>query len=60
LQIRDDGRGISSGAAEAAAAGGHLGIPGMRARAHHAAGTIEIASEPGIGKTVRALLPITS
>lgn len=58
LEIRDDGRGMQSGAAEAAAADGHLGIVGMRARAHRTEGTIEIASEPGHGTTVRASLPI--
>ncbi len=60
LEIRDDGRGMHSGAAEAAAADGHLGIVGMRARAHRTEGTIEIASEPGQGTTVRASLPITA
>ena len=60
LQIRDDGRGMASGVAEAAAADGHLGIAGMKARAHHAAGAIEIDSEPGRGTTVRVSLPITS
>src|ERR1700694_5582477 len=58
LEIRDDGRGMESCAAEAAAADGHLGIVGMRARAHRTEGTIEIASEPGHGTTVRASLPI--
>ncbi|MDB4875113.1 MAG: Adenylate cyclase, partial [Gemmatimonadetes bacterium] len=53
LEIRDDGRGMHSGAAEAAAADGHLGIVGMRARAHRTEGTIEIASEPGHGTIVR-------
>jgi signal transduction histidine kinase len=60
LQIRDDGRGMRSGVVEAAAANGHLGIAGMRARAHSAAGTMEIASEPGRGTTVRVSLPIPS
>jgi len=60
LQIRDDGRGIRSGAAEVAAANGHMGIAGMKARAQRAAGTLEIASEPGWGTTVQVSLPITS
>ncbi len=60
LQVRDDGRGMQSGVAEAAAANGHLGIAGMRARAHRVAGTMEIASEPRRGTTVRVSLPITS
>jgi signal transduction histidine kinase/ligand-binding sensor domain-containing protein len=60
LQVRDDGRGMTPGAPEAAATNGHLGIAGMRARAHRAAGTLEIASEPGLGTTVQASLPIGS
>jgi signal transduction histidine kinase/ligand-binding sensor domain-containing protein len=60
LQIRDDGRGMHSGVAEAAAAEGHLGIAGMASRAHRAGGTMEIASESGRGTTVQASLPITS
>jgi signal transduction histidine kinase len=58
LQTRDDGRGMQSGVAEAAAAGGHLGIAGMKARAQSAAGTMEILSEPGRGTTIRVSLPI--
>jgi signal transduction histidine kinase len=60
LQIRVDGRGMRSGVAETAAANGHLVLAGMRARAHSAAGTMEMASEPGRGTTVRVSLPITS
>ena len=58
LQIRDDGRGISVGTAEAAAMDGHLGISGMRARAQRAGGTIDIASGPSRGTTVRLSLPV--
>jgi signal transduction histidine kinase len=58
LQIEDDGRGMENGAAETAAANGHLGIAGMRARAQSASGTLEIASEPGRGTIVRVSLPI--
>jgi signal transduction histidine kinase len=58
LQVRDDGRGMQSSVAEAAAANGHLGIAGMRARAHRVAGTMEIVSEPGRGTTIRVSLPI--
>jgi signal transduction histidine kinase len=58
LQIRDDGSGMQNGVAEAAAVDGHLGIAGMRARAQSAAGTMEIASEPGRGTTIRVSLPI--
>jgi signal transduction histidine kinase len=58
LQIRDDGRGMQNGAAEAAAADGHLGIAGMKARAQSTDGTMEIVSEPGRGTTIRVSLPI--
>jgi signal transduction histidine kinase len=58
LQIRDDGRGMQNGVAEAAAVDGHLGIAGMKARAHSTAGTMEIVSEPGRGTTIRVSLPI--
>jgi len=57
LQIADDGRGISPSAIEAAASDGHLGISGMRARARQAAGTMDIASQPGSGTSVRLTLP---
>jgi signal transduction histidine kinase len=58
LQIQDDGRGISAGTAEAAAMDGHLGISGMRARAHRVGGTVDIASGPGGGTIVRLSLPV--
>lgn len=51
---------MAPGAAEAAAIAGHLGIAGMKTRAQRAAGTVEIASEPGRGTTVQATLPIGS
>jgi signal transduction histidine kinase len=60
LEVRDDGRGMPPGTAEAAANNGHLGIVGMRERVQRAGGTIEIASEPGRGTTVRASLPMRS
>ena len=43
---------------EAAAAGEHLGIAGMRDRAQRAGGKLEITSEPGRGTTVSVSLPI--
>jgi signal transduction histidine kinase/ligand-binding sensor domain-containing protein len=60
LQVRDNGRGMQRGVADAAAANGHLGIVGMRARAHRVAGTMEIVSEPQRGTTVRVCLPIVA
>ncbi|MGI8519376.1 MAG: diguanylate cyclase, partial [Actinomycetota bacterium] len=41
-----------------AAAGEHLGIAGMRDRAHRADGKLDITSEPGHGTTVSPSLPI--
>jgi signal transduction histidine kinase len=50
LEVRDDGQGFSS---EPAAPEGHYGLTGMRERAAAIGGTLDIASEPGIGTTVR-------
>jgi signal transduction histidine kinase/ligand-binding sensor domain-containing protein len=58
LQVRDDGRGMPPGAAEAAATDGHLGLAGMRARADRVAGSLQVTSAPGQGTIVRASLPI--
>jgi signal transduction histidine kinase len=58
LRVVDDGTGIPPGAMDAAAAGEHLGIAGMRDRAHRAGGKLDITSEPGRGTTVSASLPI--
>jgi ligand-binding sensor domain-containing protein/signal transduction histidine kinase len=57
LRVADDGTGIRPGAMDAAAAGEHLGIAGMRDRAQRAGGTLDISSEPGRGTTVTASLP---
>ena len=57
LRVVDDGTGIPPGAMDAAAAGEHLGIAGMRDRAQRAGGTLDITSEPGHGTTVSAMLP---
>ena len=58
LRVVDDGTGLLPGAVDAAAAGEHLGIAGMRDRAHKAGGTLDITSEPGRGTTVSVSLPI--
>ena len=59
LAIQDDGRGFNPAATlEAAAAGGHLGIVGMRERARAGGGTFKLASQPGKGTTVEIELPI--
>ena len=58
LRVADDGPGIPAGAIDAAAAGEHLGIAGMRDRTQRAGGTLEIASVPGRGTTVSMSLPV--
>ena len=59
LAIQDDGRGFDTAATlEAAAAGGHLGIVGMRERARAGGGTFKLESQPGKGTTVEIELPI--
>jgi signal transduction histidine kinase/ligand-binding sensor domain-containing protein len=58
LRVADDGTGIPSGAMEAAVAGEHLGIAGMRERAQRAGGSLDLISEPGRGTTVSVSLPI--
>jgi signal transduction histidine kinase len=58
LRVVDDGTGIPPGALDAAAAGEHLGIAGMRDRAQRAGGRLDITSEPGRGATVSVSLPI--
>lgn len=56
LEVRDDGRG---GASERAAgpARGHFGLTGMKERAAAIGGTLEIASAPGEGTTIRLSAP---
>jgi signal transduction histidine kinase len=58
LRVADDGTGIPAGAIDAAAAGEHLGIAGMRDRAQLAGGRLDIATDPGHGTTVSVSLPI--
>ncbi len=58
LRVADDGTGIQPGALDAAAAGEHLGIAGMRDRAQRGGGTLDVTSEPGRGTTVSLSLPI--
>lgn len=51
VRARDDGRG-----AEAVAAG--RGLAGMRARLESAGGSLEVATRPGMGFSVAALVPV--
>jgi signal transduction histidine kinase len=56
VQVRDDGRGFSAGSLPGASQ--RLGLLGMQERVKLVAGELTIASEPGRGTTVRALIPL--
>ena len=56
VEIRDDGIGFDAGADYP----GHLGLRSMRERAARLGGTLEVASEPGSGTTVRVRIPSDS
>ena len=61
LRVSDDGVGFSAvGHQSVAVNGGGIGISGMRERAIHLDGSLEINSEPGMGTTVLVRLPISS
>ncbi len=73
LEVRDDGQGLAAAAAGAAVASASaaarpqfaasptgFGVPGMRERAELLGGSLEIASPPGRGTTVRLTLPLTA
>jgi len=57
LEVRDDGRGFAGseepGHNQERDGLGHYGLTGMRERAAAIGGTLEVASEPGVGTTVR-------
>ena len=53
LTVTDDGVGFDT----TAPAPGHLGQHTMRERAHAAGGTLQVASSPGQGTVVRAVVP---
>jgi signal transduction histidine kinase len=55
VSVADDGRGFDVGLADDRP--GHLGLPGMRDRAAVAGGSVDVASRPGSGTTVRLWLP---
>lgn len=55
VEVADGGTGFD---VEAAAAGGHLGLAGMRERAEILGGTFSVQSAPGSGTIVRASLPL--
>jgi signal transduction histidine kinase len=57
LRVRDDGHGFDP-AAPAPAAGGGLGLPGMRERVAGLGGTLTLTSAPGAGTEVRVQVPV--
>jgi ligand-binding sensor domain-containing protein/signal transduction histidine kinase len=57
LDIQDDGCGFDPPPARLADSG-HFGILGMRERMEQIWGTLEVASSPGNGTTIRAHLPL--
>jgi signal transduction histidine kinase len=56
LTVRDDGRGFTPGS-QLGPDQGHFGLSGMRERVERLGGTLSIDSQPGIGTTVRAVVP---
>jgi signal transduction histidine kinase len=59
VEISDDGRGFDPEAARARARSGqHLGLLGMAERVRSAGGELDLQSEPGVGSTVRARVPL--
>jgi signal transduction histidine kinase/ligand-binding sensor domain-containing protein len=54
LDVRDDGQGFATDAAQAP---GHFGLTGMRERAAAIGGILEVTSDPGRGTTVRLQAP---
>ena len=55
-EVEDDGRGFAT-ERPFSDEGQGLGLVGMRERARHAGGTLEIDSAPGSGTRVRVTLP---
>jgi signal transduction histidine kinase/ligand-binding sensor domain-containing protein len=58
LEVRDDGRGLSSIEADQARKHGHFGLGGMRDRAIHLGGRCEVRPRPGGGTIVALELPL--
>jgi signal transduction histidine kinase len=55
VEVRDDGRGFDP---REAAANGHFGLVGMRERAGALRASLTIESAPGIGTTIRVVIPV--
>jgi signal transduction histidine kinase/ligand-binding sensor domain-containing protein len=57
LRIRDDGKGIDPDERLRAERTGHWGLRGMRERAEHLGGELEVWSEPGAGTEIDLRIP---
>ena len=60
VSIVDNGVGFAQKRRAEAAAGGHLGLVGMRERLVHLSGTFTVESTPGKGTTVRLRIPMAN
>ena len=59
LSIADDGRGFDvASTSRQAVHDGHLGLVGMHERLGRVGGTLSLVSKPGVGTTVKCLVPI--
>ena len=57
LRVRDDGKGIDPDELVRAERTGHWGLKGMRERAVHLGGELEVWSEPGAGTEIELRVP---
>jgi signal transduction histidine kinase/ligand-binding sensor domain-containing protein len=57
MRIRDDGKGIDPELEAQADRTGHWGLKGMRERAEHLGGELEVWSEPGAGTEIELRVP---
>ena len=57
IRIRDDGKGMDSDERLKAERSGHWGLRGMRERAEHLGGELEVWSEPGAGTEIELRIP---
>ena len=58
LSIEDDGRGFDPRTLDEAAAGGHLGVLGMRERIRARGGQFKLTSTPGLGTSIQIELDV--
>jgi signal transduction histidine kinase len=57
LRVRDDGKGIDPDEQIRAERSGHWGLKGMRERAEHLGGELDVWSEPGAGTEIELRVP---